>query len=564
MYPILMKLFNSKTIILFFFVLYCICNIYSCAAIQSPPGGPKDNMPPTLLFSLPKSGTTNFSSKKVELVFSEYILEKSITNAISMLPQTSTPISVKYKGKKLIISLPDSLLEKQTYILLINRDLKDENGVPLAEGIQLAFSTGNIIDQSELSGRIFYDGESSCLLWRIKDTTDQSEFFKRLPDYSIDANDKGLYKFNYLSKGSYKVLGVNRTGFGSSIDPNSSIYGVPFFKTIKIDSLDAVVNNINIFVQDSPKSANVVNGKWINNKRGLVTFSKPINDFEKSIFIRVKYGDSNIKARTFIDNQDSKIIHFLLKDSINADIKTLIDVESVFDNGIMVIDSAIVSARTKLFNDTTYLKINNYDKVSTLKIEEENIKPFNVYFSKIVYKEDINNAFSVLKDSSAIEFNLNQISPMHYKIDPIKNWLPGIEYSINIIRDELKLSTGRSIEDSTMLIRFKTSEFEKFGNLIGDIVAPYPKSIIARLNSLEKESYFYDVYVNSNSSFKINKIPEGVYSLMLYQDLDKNEKYSFGHLSPYKSSEWFQIISDTISIRSNWDMEIASIKLNEY
>ena len=66
-----MKLFNSKTIILFFFVAYCTCNIFSCAAIQAPPGGPKDNTPPTLLFSIPSSGATNLSLKKVELVFSE-------------------------------------------------------------------------------------------------------------------------------------------------------------------------------------------------------------------------------------------------------------------------------------------------------------------------------------------------------------------------------------------------------------------------------------------------------------------------------------------------------------
>ena len=80
---------------------------------------------------------------------------------------------------------------------------------------------------------------------------------------------------------------------------------------------------------------------------------------------------------------------------------------------------------------------------------------------------------------------------------------------------------------------------------------------------MEKASYFYDAYVNSNSSFKINKIPEGIYSLMFYQDLDKNNKYSFGHLSPYQSSEWFEIRSDTISIRSNWDMEVAKINLSE-
>ena len=55
-----MKLFNCKKFILQAAVFYCIYNIYSCAAIQSPSGGPKDNTPPTLLGSIPESGTINF------------------------------------------------------------------------------------------------------------------------------------------------------------------------------------------------------------------------------------------------------------------------------------------------------------------------------------------------------------------------------------------------------------------------------------------------------------------------------------------------------------------------
>ena len=556
-----MKLFNSKTIILFFFVAYCTCNIYSCAAIQAPPGGPKDNTPPTLLFSTPSSGATNLSLKKVELVFSEHLLEKSVASSISMLPKTLSPIPVQYKGKKLIIYLPDNLLDNQTYILLINRGLKDENGVSIDEGIQLAFSTGDIIDRSELSGRIFFDGEASCLLWKIKDSTDQRDFFNRLPDYSIDANDKGFYNFNCLSNGSYKVLGVERRESGSLIDPNSSLYGVPFFKRIQIDSSN--INNINIFFPKVLRSASVVNGKWVNNKTGIITFDNPIDAFEKSILVSVKYGDKDVQAKTFLHNKDSKIVHFLLEDSIAADMKTVINVKSVFENGIMVIDSAVISARTKLSQDTTYLKINNYSTGSTLKIEEEIINPFDIYFSKIIYEENIDNAFSLLKDSSIIDFNLVQISPMHYQINPVKNWLPETEYSINIIRENFKLNNSRSIKDSTMIIKFKTSKYEQFGNLIGDVVSPQPNSIVARLTSLEKASHFYDAYVNSNLSFKINKIPEGVYSLMFYQDLDKNNKYSFGHLSPYRSSEWFEIRPDTISIRSNWDMEVAKINLSE-
>ena len=74
----------------------------------------------------------------------------------------------------------------------------------------------------------------------------------------------------------------------------------------------------------------------------------------------------------------------------------------------------------------------------------------------------------------------------------------------NIMRENFKLNKGRSIKDSTMIIKIKTSKSEQFGNLIGDVVSPHPNSIVARLKSLEKTSYFYDAYVNSNSSFKIN------------------------------------------------------------
>ena len=73
-----MKLFNSKKFILSLTVFYGIYNIYSCAAIQSPSGGPKDNTPPILLSSYPESGSTRFSSGKVDLVFSQQ--EKELTN----------------------------------------------------------------------------------------------------------------------------------------------------------------------------------------------------------------------------------------------------------------------------------------------------------------------------------------------------------------------------------------------------------------------------------------------------------------------------------------------------
>ena len=67
-----MKLFNSKKFIIFIIGFGGLCVFYSCAAIQSPSGGPKDDTPPFLLSSIPESGSTRFIGGKVELLFSEY------------------------------------------------------------------------------------------------------------------------------------------------------------------------------------------------------------------------------------------------------------------------------------------------------------------------------------------------------------------------------------------------------------------------------------------------------------------------------------------------------------
>ena len=99
--------------------------------------------------------------------------------------------------------------------------------------------------------------------------------------------------------------------------------------------------------------------------------------------------------------------------------------------------------------------------------------------------------------------------------------------------------------------------------MVGNIIMPHFNPLIARLSSFEKENLFYDEIVNSESSFKITRIPEGKYDLLFFYDKDANTKYSFGHLAPYSASEWFEFFPDTISIRNNWDMEVTNIKFNK-
>jgi len=558
-----MKLFNCKKFILPIATFYCMYNIYSCAAIQSPSGGPKDNTPPVLLASIPESGSINFEGGKVELMFSEYLQEKSLNNAFKILPETNTPAEIKYEGDKVNIYFPDSLSSDQTYILSINRGLKDEHGVPLSQGVQLAFSTGSRIDKSKIRGRVFYNGAASSLLWKLKDSTDHIDFYKRMPDYSIDTNDEGEYEFSYLSVGDYKVVGIDRAFNGKLIDAEYGVYGLPWTSYISVDSIDIVKQSINIIVPNEPRSVKILNAQWLSNRWGMLTFDVPIEQYKNIILVDVISDSFGTRAKTFIDSEKSNILHYVISDSLKYSLKTIIDIAPVYQNNHKVIDSVRIVARVPAAKDTNYISITNYKKNIVLNIDKEVIMPLNIHFSKIMDNASLDSAITLYKDSSLLEIEMTWASPMDLEVLPKINWEPLSQYSLSIIRDKIFINNNKTIKDSIKTIAISTTKYKKFGTLTGNIVTKHFEPLFVRLFSFEKENIFHDAIVNSSSIFKISKVPEGKYYLMVFYDKDGNTKYSQGHLNPYSPSEWFEFFPDTISIRNNWEMEVADIRLSK-
>ena len=81
------------------------------------------------------------------------------------------------------------------------------------------------------------------------------------------------------------------------------------------------------------------------------------------------------------------------------------------------------------------------------------------------------------------------------------------------------------------------------------------------IKSIEKQDIKYSKIVNSDLSFELAMIPEGKYTMIIFDDKDGNSEYTFGLVTPYFPSEPFLIVPDTLEIRSNWDLEINEISL---
>ena len=216
----------------------------------------------------------------MDLVFSEYIDENSIKNAISILPSIKNKPLIKYKGKKIQILFEQPLEKNQTYIIVVNRNLCDERNVKLAQGIQFAFSTGLKIDDGSISGKIFNSKTSSVQLWKIKDKNDSLNFYKRIPDYSIDASDSGYYEFQFLSPAEYRILALDHSLSGLAIVPDNMLFGLHWEPLIRLNK-QLNQEDINIYLPTEKNKIKMLQAQWIEGSWGdNYVFKRPRRLFQ--------------------------------------------------------------------------------------------------------------------------------------------------------------------------------------------------------------------------------------------------------------------------------------------
>ncbi len=537
--------------------------VYSCAAIQSPSGGPKDETPPELIQSVPENGAIFFSGGRVELVFSEYLSENSISSAITVMPRLKEDPELIYKGRRVFVDFPDSLLSDQTYIISIDRSLKDEHGVFLKQGLQVAYTTGAKINEGSIAGTIKHIKPTSAQLWKIKSEDDLSMFYHREPDYVLDAADNGSYHFQYLSSGSYKVVSVEQSISGTIINPNHTILGLPWETIIQLGT-DEVVIKMDMMMPEKLGTNQMTRAEWITGTWFKLFFSQNISGMFTLLPVQVFAEDSILPViDLFLDNEDQTMVHIVLPESISHPGLVTFALNSIQQGEKTLLDSSKVTVRTDTTLDTTNVKISFPVKSYVHSIEEEMIVPLKISFSSFMEKSIIPSTLVLIQDSISVPLIFNWISPLTLEIIPEMNWSPKTNYQLHIHADKLKPLYGKTLIDSVTTVSFKTSNFIRFGRLLGQIDSGLPGKVVVQVKYLEKELKNFHAVVNSDGSFEMNRLREGNYSLLFFQDSDGNNSYSYGNLSPYRSAEWFFAYPDTVEIRGNWDMELTGIQFGK-
>ena len=193
-----------------------------CANAVAPTGGPKDEIPPRVVETVPENHSTGFNGKKIEITFDEYITLENANQNVLISPPLSEKPDIRLKNKTVIIKFKEDLAANTTYTINFGAAIKD-----LHEGNQFkdyiySFSTGDHIDTLCVAGKVLNANDKKpvedayvSLYAADRDNLDSLPM-TTIPNYITKTDKEGNFKLAGLADKKYLVFALK--------DVNSNLY----------------------------------------------------------------------------------------------------------------------------------------------------------------------------------------------------------------------------------------------------------------------------------------------------------------------------------------------------
>ena len=187
--------------------------LFACANRGvGPQGGPKDETPPKMVKEEPANGTVNYTNKKIEITFDEYLQLNDVANQVLISPPQQRPPDVRAIGKKVTVTFDQDLRDSTTYTIDFGSAICDNNERNPIENYFFAFSTGPEIDTLQISGLIINAANLNPvgniyvgIHRNHADSAFEKEPFTRI----ARTGEKGDFTIKNIHRGTYRIYGLN-------------------------------------------------------------------------------------------------------------------------------------------------------------------------------------------------------------------------------------------------------------------------------------------------------------------------------------------------------------------
>ncbi len=587
---------------IFCFIILSIL-IWSCASTGRPSGGPKDTTPPSLVEEESSPNfSTNYTPKKIELVFDEWIELKNQAKEILISPPFFKQPKITQRGKKVTVEFPEEepLREDATYTLNFGKSIVDFTEANPVEGFRFLFATGDKLDSLTFDGTIVdaYGGEPvKDVLIMLYDVLGDSVVVSEKPFYYARADEDGGFKFEYLKNDTFKLIVIEDLNLNYLLD--DELERLAFIdSTFMLNDSTVFKPELRLFTPE--QSTRIINSNSktpglittvFNKKADLVGYEflypDSFDPYVESVGDTLKFWfESEIDSVGILYGPDT--LDFTVKpfDTVFYNSKIIIQDDNLTKLKLAPFDSLVLSFSAPIGKvDTSFITLSDKPKpilVDTLKSKNDSLfldnKVDSVLNKNLVRDSTITDIDSIKKtiekvivqdtvqiDSllmvdSLVTNTLDTIS--YYSFDQstsirnltIKNtWKEAHDYQLIILPGGVTDIYGRMSD--TIVFDFTTTSLDEYGNiklLVSDLDSTEQYVLILRDgDKVVGESTITEL---NKKQITFNRLPVSSYNVHLIKDENRDGKWTTGDYWLGKQPELLKQF-ELEKLRENWDLE---------
>jgi uncharacterized protein (DUF2141 family) len=200
---------------------------------MTPTGGPKDTIPPVIVYMNPDNFSTNIDTlryPKIYVEFNEFVQIKDVQKELFTSPAMKKKPMVTRRGMGIVVQMKDTLRPNTTYAINFGSSIADNNeGNPL-HSMRYVFSTGDTVDSMYMSGYTAdsYKADSvskSFIYFFIADSVERptdwdSTMFKYKPQVIARAEKNGIFIAQNLKPVDYRIYAFEDTNGNMEYEPS--------------------------------------------------------------------------------------------------------------------------------------------------------------------------------------------------------------------------------------------------------------------------------------------------------------------------------------------------------
>ncbi|MEX2602159.1 MAG: Ig-like domain-containing protein [Balneolaceae bacterium] len=518
--------------------------VWSCATPRGPSGGEPDRTPPEITGTSPGNETVNFRGREIEFRFSKFMNRNSIQEALTIEPDLAVPYEIDWGRRSVTVRFEQELPENTTILLKLGTELQDFRNNNLSAPFDFALSTGPVIDDGTVIGRIIHAGsgerESGMRVYLYRDPVD----FDSPANYVAQTDTGGVFRFSHLAEDSYTAIWMDDLNRNRIWEREREAVQ-PFRDSLFQLGREEVYDLGTIFVQRPDTTAPELRGVGLLTETRLrLRFNEEIYwEDDASITVLDTLGVPFTTAwPLYVPPEDLMVVLAQSDEPLPEDQRFTLEFEGMADSGGNSILSVVEPFAGSAQPDTVSLRIIGDNREPGLNPDQ----PLIVGYSRFIDDQNVTDSLRVVEGE---EMNIGwphaEIRRHRLYIYPDGEWLSGTSYQFLVWNPARQVL--RPIEPRI----WQRNQFGSIEITLADTNRTEPY----RLRLFDEESNLF-ADTTFTGSVAVEQLPPLTYRVEIFRDSLLSGIWDSGSVIPFRVPEPYYI-RPGIPVREGFSSELT-------